>query len=285
LLSEIVLKQLLVYSKAAIIFSSVSKESIMSYSLKNKIVFITGASSGIGAACAQKFAEQGARLVLCARRLEKLKELAEQLKQQYKIDCHIFQLDVSKQKEVAQKLSALPAEWQAIDILVNNAGLARGLDKFHEGSLSDWEEMIDINVKGLLYVTKQILPGMVQRNSGHIINVSSLAGYETYPKGNVYCATKQAVNAITRGLRMDLFGTKIRVSSVAPGAVETEFSNVRFHGNQDKADAVYKGLQPLVAEDIADIILYCASCPPHVNISELIVLPTAQACATMIHRE
>lgn len=257
----------------------------MPISLKNKIVLITGASSGIGAACAKKFAEQGAKLILCARRLDRLQALAKQLQQEYKIDCYVFQLDVTKQKDVAQKLSALPAEWQAIDILINNAGLARGLDKLHEGSLSDWEEMIDINVKGLLYVTKQVLPGMVQRNSGHIVNLSSTAGYEAYPKGNVYCASKAAVNMITRGLRMDLSGTRIRVSSIAPGATETEFSNVRFHGDAARADTVYKGFQPLSADDVADTILYCVSCPPHVNISEVIMMSTAQACATMIHKE
>jgi 3-hydroxy acid dehydrogenase/malonic semialdehyde reductase len=253
--------------------------------MKNKIVLITGASSGIGAACAKKFAEQGAKLILCARRLDRLQALAKQLQEEYRIDCYVFQLDVTQPKEVAQKLSALPAEWQNVDILINNAGLARGLNKFHEGSLSDWEEMIDANVKGLLYVTKQILPGMVQRNSGHIINLSSIAGYEVYPMGNVYAATKHAVYALTKGLRMDLSGTKIRVTAIAPGAVDTEFSNVRFSGDEKRAASVYHGFQPLSAADVADTILYCASCPPHVNISELIIMPTAQACATMIHRD
>lgn len=253
--------------------------------LKGKTVLITGASSGIGAACAEQFARGQARLILCARRVDRLKVLADRLKREYSIDCYFFQLDVSQQKEVEQKLSALPVEWQEIDVLLNNAGLARGLDKFQEGSIDDWNEMIDANVKGLLYVTRQILPQMVKRNSGHVINISSVAGYEIYPRGNVYCATKQAVNAITRGLRMDLFGTQVRVSSVAPGAVETEFSKVRFSGDEAKASTVYKGFQPLTADDVANAVVYCAACPPHVNISELIVMPTAQASATMIHRE
>lgn len=253
--------------------------------LKNKIVLITGASSGIGAACAKRFAAQGAKLILAARRLDKLENLAVQLKQEYQTDCWVVQLDVAQQKDVAQKLSALPAAWQVIDILINNAGLARGLDKLHEGLIQDWDEMIDINLKGLLYVTRQILPDMVKRNSGHIVNLSSVAGYEVYPKGNVYAATKHAVDAITKGLRMDLSGTKIRVTAITPGAVETEFSNVRFSGDDKRAATVYHGFQPLTADDIADAIMYCVSCPPHVNVSDLRILPTAQACATMIHRE
>lgn len=255
------------------------------FSLKNKIVLITGASSGIGAACAERFAEEGAKLLLCARRIEKLNVLAEELTKKYKITAHCFQLDVSNEKDVNEKLMQLPEQWQAIDILINNAGLARGLHKIQEGLLQDWHEMIDTNLKGLLYVTRQLLPAMVKRNTGHIINIGSIAGHEVYPKGNVYCASKHAVKALSQALRIDLSGTKIRVTEIDPGMVQTEFSLVRFRGDDALATAPYKGLQPLTPEDIADAIIYCTNCPPHVNISEMLIMPTAQAAATVVHRE
>lgn len=253
--------------------------------LKNKIVLITGASSGIGAACAHQFAAAGARLLLCARRFDKLQALASQLHDKYGVAIHPFQLDVSQLAEVTTAFASLPEEWQAVDILVNNAGLAAGLDTVQEGSIQDWEEMINTNVKGLLYVTKALLLGMVEKNTGHIINIGSVAGHTVYPKGAVYCATKYAVNALSNGLRMDLFGTKIRVSTVDPGAVQTNFSNVRFKGDTERAQAVYHGMEALTPDDVADAVLYCASRPPHVNISEIIIMPTDQAAATMVARK
>jgi 3-hydroxy acid dehydrogenase/malonic semialdehyde reductase len=253
--------------------------------LQGKIVFITGATSGIGLACAHQFARAGAKLLLCARRIELLHELAEQLHKQYQLDIHVFQLDVSQAADVKASLNTLPATWSHIDIVINNAGLAAGLDTFQEGKLDDWEAMIDINVKGLLYVTKEILPGMIARNAGHIINIGSIAGHQTYPKGAVYCATKAAVTILSNGLRMDLSGTKIRVSTVDPGAVETNFSMVRFKGDAQRAAAVYQGMQPLTAEDVADAVVFCASRPAHVNISEVIIMPTDQASATIVSRK
>lgn len=253
--------------------------------LKDKCVFISGASSGIGAACAKYFAKAGAKLLLCARQIEQLQIYAAQLRKEFNVDIHAFQLDVRNQKEVKACLTTLPMEWQTIDILVNNAGLAAGLDYIHEGDIQDWEAMIDTNVKGLLYVTQVILPQMVKRNAGHIINIGSIAGHQVYPKGAVYCATKHAVKALTEGLRLDLFGTNIRVSSVDPGAVETNFSKVRFKGDTKRAAVVYDGMRPLTADDVADAVLYCAMCPPHVNISEILIMPTDQASATMISRQ
>ncbi len=253
--------------------------------ISSKTVFITGASSGIGAACAAHFAQAGARLLLCARNIDRLNEIAMPLKDKHKIDIHTFQLDVRNRAQVQQALKNLPKEWQTIDVLINNAGLARGFEPLQEGNIDDWEEMIDTNVKGLLYVTRAILPAMVARNSGHIINIGSVAGHEAYPKGNAYCASKHAVSALTKCLRMDLLGTKIRVSTVDPGAVETSFSVVRFKGDKERAAAVYKGMQPLTPADVADAVFYCASCPPHVNISEIIIMPTDQASATMVHRK
>lgn len=252
--------------------------------MKDLLVFITGASSGIGRACAEAFAKQGARLLLAARRLDRLETLAADLRTRFGVEVSCFQLDVTSRSEVETKLSQLPEAWSKIDVLVNNAGLSRGLDKLHEALIEDWEEMIDTNVKGLLYVSRKVIPGMVARHRGHVINIGSIAGHEAYPGGSVYCATKHAVNAITRSLRMDLLGTPIRVSSIDPGMVETEFSVVRFHGDEERASKVYQGLQPLAPEDVADAVLYMANCPPHVNISEMIIMPTAQASATLSHR-
>lgn len=254
-------------------------------SLSGKIVFITGASSGIGLACAHTFAAQGARLLLCARREDRLDTIAAELRSQYKTDLFIFQLDVRDRAAVDQAISALPTEWQEIEVLVNNAGLSRGLDKLYQGSIQDWEEMIDTNIKGLLYISRAVIPGMVARNRGTIVNIGSIAGHEVYPGGNVYCATKHAVDALTKGLRMDLVDTPVRVCTVDPGLVETEFSVVRFRGNESRAKTVYQGLQPLTPEDIADAVWYCASRPPHVQVAEVIVLPTAQASTTLVHRK
>lgn len=254
-------------------------------SIQNQVVLITGASSGIGAACARAFAPLGVKLLLTARRLSRLQTLGTQLKDEFGVHPHTFQLDVRDPTQVESQLQGLPEEWSAIDVLVNNAGLSRGLDKLYEGSIQDWEEMIDTNIKGLLYMTRAIVPGMVQRHQGHVINIGSIAGHQTYPKGNVYCGSKAAVRAISEGLKQDLLGTPVRVSSVDPGLVETEFSDVRFHGDTERAKAVYADTAPLTPEDIADVVVFCATRPPHVNISELLVLPTAQSGATLVHRQ
>lgn len=251
-------------------------------SLNNKVILITGASSGIGMACAKSFAAAGAKLLLCARRIDIIKSLAVELKQAHGSETHVFECDVRDYSKIKNQLAALPADFKNIDILINNAGLAAGLETMQEANTDDWEAMIDTNVKGLLYMTREIVPQMIARKSGHIINMGSIAGHQVYPKAGVYCATKSAVNAISLGLRMDLMGTPIRVSVVSPGAVETEFSMVRFKGDTSRAAAVYEGYDPLQAEDIADAILYCATRPLHVNVSEIWVMPTAQAAAGMV---
>ena len=253
--------------------------------LQNKIVFITGCTSGIGKACAEIFASEGAQLLLCARRTQLLKQLAQELQDKYSIRIHTFALDVRDRRSVEKSLMSLPPEWQAIDILVNNAGLARGIDKVYEANVDDWEEMIDTNVKGLLYITKAVVKMMIDRHSGHIINIGSIAGHEAYTGGSVYCASKYAVNAITKSLRMDLLGTGIKVSTVDPGLVETEFSIVRFHGDKERAANVYRGLTPLIGKDIAEAVFFVASRPEHVCIAEMIVFPSIQACATMVYRK
>jgi len=253
-------------------------------SLKNKVVFITGASSGIGLACARIFAADGAKILLAARRLDRLNALADELRAAFKVPVHAFALDVRDQPAVERAIGSLPPGWAPIDVLVNNAGLSRGLDKIHEGKLSDWEEMIDTNIKGLLYVSRAVIPGMVARGSGHIINIGSIAGHEIYPGGNVYCGTKHAVKAISQGMRIDLVATPLRVSSVDPGMVETEFSLVRYHGDKERADKTYKGLTPLTGDDIADAVHYCATRPPHVNINDMIVMPQAQAGVLVVNR-
>lgn len=251
-------------------------------SLQDKIILVTGASSGIGEACAKVFAQAGAKLILAARRREKLEQLVENL------SCpadriYLLTLDVRDRSQV-ESLTTLPAAWSEVDILINNAGLSRGLDKLHEGSIEDWEEMIDTNVKGLLYVTRTILPGMVTRGRGHVVNIGSIAGHQTYPGGNVYCGSKAAVKAISEGMKQDLLGTPIRVTSVDPGMVETEFSQVRFHGDTERAQKVYQGLKPLQPEDIADVVFFCVTRPNHVNISEILLVPTDQATTTLVHR-
>ena len=255
------------------------------YSMKDRVVFVTGATAGIGQSCVRAFAAQGARILMCARRAERLKKLAGELRKNFGVPVHHFALDVRSQPAVDKAVASLPEEWRAIEVLVNNAGLSRGLEKLHQGLVSDWEEMIDTNIKGLLYVSRAVIPGMVERASGHVINIGSIAGYELYPGGNVYCATKFAVRALSRGLRLDLNGTPIRVTEVAPGMVETEFSLVRFHGDGERAGKVYQGLTPLSPDDIADAVVWCATRPPHVNVSEMIVMPTAQASVTLVHRK
>lgn len=254
-------------------------------SLKDKIVFVTGASAGIGESTAKAFAAHGARILMCARRVERIDKLAKALEREHKSAVHTFRLDVRDQPAVAKAIAGLPAEWRAIEVLVNNAGLSRGLDKLPQGLVSDWEEMIDANIKGLLYVSQAVLPGMIERGRGHVINIGSIAGREVYPGGNVYCATKFAVKALSNGMRLDLNGTPIRVTEVAPGMVETEFSLVRFHGDAERAAKVYWGLTPLGPDDIADAIVWCATRPLHVNVSEMVVMPTAQASTTLVHRK
>jgi serine 3-dehydrogenase len=254
-------------------------------SLKDKIVFVTGASSGIGEATARAFAALGARVLLCARRGERVEKLAGALEKEHKSAVRTFRLDVRDQAAVDKAIAGLPAEWREIEVLVNNAGLSRGLDKLPGGLVSDWEEMIDTNVKGLLYVTRAVLPGMIARGRGHVINIGSVAGLEVYPGGAVYCASKFAVRALTKGLRLDLNGTPIRVSEVAPGMVETEFSLVRFHGDAERAAKVYQGLTPLGPDDIADAVVWCATRPLHVNVSDVVIWPTAQASTSVVHRK
>lgn len=253
--------------------------------LNTQTILITGASSGIGAACAKLFARENAKLILAARRLEKLEEKAQELNKLYGAEIHLLQLDVCDRSAVESAINNLPPEWSEIDILINNAGLSRGLDKLYEGDFQDWEEMIDTNIKGLLYLTRYVVPGMVQRNRGHVINIGSIAGHQTYPGGNVYCGTKAAVKAISEGLKLDLLGTPVRVTSVDPGMVETEFSEVRFHGDTERAKKVYQGMQPLTADDIADVIFFCATRPAHVNINEVILMPVDQASATLVNRK
>ena len=254
-------------------------------SLKGKIVFITGASGGIGAATAMAFAAEGARLLLAARRADKLAVVASLALERGAQAVHSIDLDVRNHRAVQDAIDTLPPNWAEIDILVNNAGLSRGLDKLYEGKIEDWEEMIDTNVKGLLYVTRAVVPGMVVRGRGHIVNLGSTAGELTYPNGAVYCATKAAERAINDGLRQDLLGTPLRVTSVDPGMVETEFSLVRFHGDAERAAKVYKGVKPLRPEDVAEVIVWAVSRPDHVNIARVLLTPVQQANSLLFHRE
>lgn len=251
--------------------------------LSKSIVCITGASSGIGRSCATKFAEAGARLILTARRKERLDDLASALGGPSKVLA--LQLDVRDHQAVQSAMEQLPSEWRNISVLVNNAGLSRGLDKLHEGKVEDWEEMIDTNVKGLLYVSRAVIPGMLRQGEGTIINIGSIAGHEVYPRGNVYCATKHAVDALTKGLRMDLVDTPLRVCTVDPGLVETEFSMVRFRGDEEKAKVVYQNIKPLHPDDVAEAVVFCATRPAHVQIADIIMVPTSQASTTLVHRK
>lgn len=254
-------------------------------SLKGKVVFITGASAGIGAATALAFASEGVRLLLAARRAGKLAEVASRALAAGAAAVHSIDLDVRDHRAVQQAVDDLPHGWAEIDILVNNAGLSRGLDKLYMGRIEDWEEMIDTNVKGLLYVTRAVVPGMIVRGHGHVINLGSTAGELPYPNGAVYCATKAAERSINDGLRQDVLGTPVRVTSVDPGMVETDFSLVRFHGDQERAAKVYKGVKPLTAEDVAEVIVWAASRPDHVNIARVLLTPVQQANSILFSRD
>jgi NADP-dependent 3-hydroxy acid dehydrogenase YdfG len=244
------------------------------------IALITGATAGFGKATAELFAANGYQVIITGRRKTRLDVLERQLKEKYQTKVLSLCFDVRSATETKNALNSIPTEWQAIDVLVNNAGLAAGLGAIQNGSLDDWEQMIDTNVKGLLYVTRIVSPWMAQRNKGHIINIGSIAGKEVYANGNVYCATKHAVDALTKAMRIDLLPHGIRVTQIAPGMAETEFSIVRFKGDEDRAKNVYKGLKPLTADDIAETIFWCASRPAHVNINDIVIMPTAQANST-----
>lgn len=252
--------------------------------LQGKTVLITGASSGIGKATAIAFAREGARLLMCARRLEPLEELRQTVASAGAPAVHTFQLDVQKRSGVEVAITNLPADWKDIDVLVNNAGLSRGLAKVYEDDPQNWEEMIDTNVKGLLYVTRSVVPGMVARGRGHVINLGSTAAYITYANGAVYCATKAAEKSISEGLKIDLMGTPVRVTSVDPGMVETDFSKVRFRGDEEKAAKVYQNITPLQPEDVADAIVWAASRPAHVNIHTVVMTTIDQANSTVFNR-
>jgi 3-hydroxy acid dehydrogenase / malonic semialdehyde reductase len=249
------------------------------------IVLITGATSGIGRASAMRLAKDGYRLILTGRRAVTLKKLTIYLESKYNTECLSIPVDVRDYSTLKKSFLALPEDWKSIGILINNAGLAAGLDTVQDGSLDDWNQMIDTNIKGILHMTHLVAPGMVARKKGHIINIGSIAGKEVYPKGAVYCATKHAVEALTLGMRQDLVPFGVKVSSVCPGAVETEFSLVRFKGDQDRADKVYDGFEPLEPEDIADVICFIITRPAHVNIQDVLIMPAAQASATIINRQ
>ena len=250
-----------------------------------KTVFITGATSGFGEACAIQFAQAGYRLILTGRRNERLQNLRERLQTAYGISCYLLSFDVRNRQETATQINGLPDEWKAIDVLINNAGLALGRDSFDEASLADWDTMIDTNVKGLLYVSKAVVPFMVARKTGHIINLGSVAAKEIYDKGNVYCASKAAVDALSRAMRIELLPHHIKVTAIHPGAAETEFSLVRFNGDEDTAQKVYDNFQPLSAADVASIIFYCTTLPPHVCINDLVVTCTQQANAIYFNKD
>jgi 3-hydroxy acid dehydrogenase/malonic semialdehyde reductase len=252
--------------------------------MSRKIAFITGASSGIGAATAKLLASQQYNLILAARRVDALKQMSAELNTQFGISTLVLKLDVRNRMDVKETISGLPVEWKKINILVNNAGLASGLSSIDEGDIDDWDAMIDTNIKGLLYVTRNVIPLMKNNESGHIINIGSIAGKEVYTNGNVYCATKHAVDTLNKAMRLELSKFPIKVTAIHPGAVETEFSVVRFHGDKERADKVYEGFENLVADDIADAIWYAISRPAHVNINELTIMPTAQPMASVIHR-
>ena len=251
----------------------------------NPIAFITGASSGIGAACARKFAQGGYTLLLNARSVDKLQALKTELEMAYGTDVQLLAFDVRDRKAAAAAIQSLPEQYQAIDVLVNNAGLALGLDKEYAGLEEDYDTMIDTNITALLMITRMVVPGMVARGKGHIINIGSVAGDAAYPGGSVYCATKAAVKVLSDGLRMDLVDTPLRVTNVKPGLVETNFSVTRFAGDKERADKVYQGIKPLTGEDIAEVVYYAASAPAHVQIAEVLVLATHQASGTIVHRK
>lgn len=250
-----------------------------------KIICITGASSGFGKATAELFAENGHDLIITARRKDRIDALAKKLSTQFQVNILPIELDVRNQKAVKNTFEKLPENWKKIDVLINNAGLASGFDKIQDGNLDDWEQMFDTNVKGLLYVSKEVIPLMIAQNKGHIINIGSTAGKEVYQKGNVYCASKHAVDALTKGMRIDLLEHGIKVTQIAPGAAETEFSEVRFNGDKEKAKNVYQGFKPMTSNDIAEIIYYTTTLPEHLCINDLTVTSLAQANSFYIHRE
>jgi NADP-dependent 3-hydroxy acid dehydrogenase YdfG len=250
-----------------------------------KIALITGATSGIGYESAKILAENGFDLIITGRRKELLNKVKKEIENEFKIRILALNFDVRNQNQVKEAIKNLPEEWLSIDVLLNNAGLASGLDNIDKGNVEDWEKMIDTNFKGLLYMTREVSPFMVKRKTGHIINISSIAGREVYENGNVYCATKHAVEALTKGMRIDLLKHNIKVTSIAPGMAETEFSIVRFHGDKEKASKVYTGFEPLTARDIAETILFVVTRPAHVCINDLLIMPTAQASATYVKRE
>ena len=250
-----------------------------------KTVFITGATAGFGEACAIKFAQNGYGLILNGRRIDRLYKLKQSLEEEYGIGCYLLPFDVQNKKNVFETISELPEEWRKIDILVNNAGLALGRDTFDEASLDDWETIIDTNIKGLLYVSKAVVPLMIEQKAGHIINIGSVAAKDIYERGNVYCATKAAVDALSKGMRIDLLPHHIKVTAIHPGAAETEFSLVRFKGNEETAGKVYEGFEPLSAADVADVVYYAATLPPHVCINDLVVTSTQQANSIYIQKE
>jgi NADP-dependent 3-hydroxy acid dehydrogenase YdfG len=251
----------------------------------SKIAFITGATSGIGEACAHTFAQQGYNLVLLARRAEKLAQVAHHLEDKYAITIKQLIGDVRDRAQITTTLEALPQEWKKVDVLVNNAGLSQGLEPIDKGNVDDWDNMIDTNVKGLLYVTKVVSNWMILNQSGHIVNIGSIAGKEVYPNGNIYCASKHAVDALNKAMRIDLLPHGIKVTAIHPGMVETEFSLVRFKGDEERAKKVYEGVEPLIADDIADAIWYVVSRPKHVNINDMLIMPTAQANGTQVLRK
>jgi NADP-dependent 3-hydroxy acid dehydrogenase YdfG len=253
--------------------------------MTKKTVFITGASSGIGKATAEKYASEGYRLILCARNKEKIDVLKQQLQEQFHVPVHVFTLDVRDRRQVESTIKSLPDNFSEIDILVNNAGLALGLEKMQDNAIEDWEEMVSTNITGLLYVTKVVLSGMLQRNKGHIVNIGSIAGIHAYPNGAVYCATKAAVKTLSDGLRQDVVDTPIRVTNIQPGLTETNFSIVRFHGDIERAKSVYQGTKPLTGEDIADVIFFATSVPSHVQICEITVTPTCQATGNVLSKK
>lgn len=251
----------------------------------SKIALITGASAGIGKACAEVFAREGFNLILTARRLEKLEILAEKIKEEFDVEIKTIQMDVRSKEDVQKGWTSLSEEWKRVDVLINNAGLSQGLDPIFSGDTDDWDRMIDTNIKGLLYVSRTVLPQMKDRKSGHVINIGSIAGKEVYLNGNVYCATKHAVDALNKAMRIDLLPYCIKVSALHPGAVETEFSVVRFKGDKERASKVYEGFEPLHAQDIAEAAWFVVSRPAHVNINEMLIMPTAQANGTLIHKQ
>jgi len=253
--------------------------------MQNQIALITGASSGIGEATAKALAAKGYKLIITARRIDKLNDLAQHIENTYHVKVQCLAFDISDRDAMHEALSYLPDDWRDIDVLVNNAGLALGLSPLQEGNEEDWDVVIDTNLKGLLYITRALLPNMIKRGRGHIINLGSVAGHSAYPNGNVYCATKFAVRGLTDCLRIDVIDTPIRVTSVDPGMVETNFSNVRFKGDEERAKQVYANFEPLKPEDIADAIAYCATRPDHVTIGEMVLLPTCQASANYIHKQ